>query len=229
MAQAAVAALVWAGVATAASGHAGSTRSRPSIVLDRPLPPGVQVGERLTIAGHARKGPRRGQVALESSSGRHWRIRASTALERGGAFALQWVIPNRTEAGRLKLRVVLRRKSRVLAGTPPTESVVGSSSGPCGTRPPPGNVPAGDGWIVGALFSEGGHPPGTPRCAVEPYTVTASNSAGMVAASQLVPAGDAYTLVVPAGSYTLRSGGCRGTATVAAGQQTNANISCLYP
>jgi hypothetical protein len=174
-------------------------------------------------------------VALESSSGRHWRVRASTALERDGAFALHWLVPNRSQTGPLKLRLILRRKSRLLARTPPTESTVGSSrgvgssSGPCGTHPATGNVPAGDGWIVGALFSEGGHPPGTPHCAGESYTVTASNSAGMVVASQLVPAGGSYTLVAPAGDYNLSSGSCRGTATVTAGQQTNANIYCLYP
>ena len=104
MAPAAVAALVWVGVATAASGHSGSAaRPRLSIVLDRPVPPVVQVGERLTIAGHVRNGPRRGRLALESSSGRHWRVRASTALERDGAFALHWLVPNRSQTGPLKL------------------------------------------------------------------------------------------------------------------------------
>jgi hypothetical protein len=235
IAQATVAALVWTGVATAAGGHSGSSGARPRIVLDRPIPATVQVGERLTIAGHVRKGPRRARVALESSTGRHWQIKASTALKRGGAFTVRWLIPDRTETGPLKLRLILKKKSRLLANTPPAESAVGSStgvgssSGPCGTRPAVGSVPAGDGWIVGALFSEGGHPPGTPRCASESYSVTASNSAGMAVATQLVPAGDSYTLVVPAGDYTLRSGGCRGAAAVNAGQQTDANVDCLYP
>jgi hypothetical protein len=124
-----------------------------------------------------------------------------------------------------------------LAATPPRESSVESSGGSSGGAPgagcnspaPPGSVPAGDGWIVGGVYSEGGHPPGTPRCAGVSYTVTATNPAGKVVKSQTVAADDSYTLVVPAGSYNLASGACRATATVTAGQQTDADIYCRYP
>ena len=195
----------------------------------------VRIGERLTVAGHVRRAPRPGRVALESSTGNGWHVMASTALRRHGRFAVHWLVPNAMKPGPLKLRLILRRRSRLLAATPPRESAVGSSSGGsspgagCNSPAPPGTVPAGDGWIVGGLYTEGGRPPGTPRCAGAPYTVTATNLAGKVVTSQTVAADDSYTLVVPAGSYTLASGACRATATVAAGQQSNADVYCRFP
>lgn len=166
---------------------------------------------------------------LETSRGNDWRVMASTALERDGAFALHWLVPNRTAVGPLKLRLILRWKSRRLAATPPREAAVAPSGTACNPPAAPGTVPAGDGWIVGGLYGEGGPPPGAPRCAAGSYTVTAGNLAGTVAKSETVPADDSYSLVVPAGRYILTSGACHGTATVAAGRQTDANIYCRYP
>ena len=91
------------------------------------------------------------------------------------------------------------------------------------------NVPVGDGWITGGLYGEGGPYPGFDECSSEPYTETATDGSGMVVSSQNVAARHSYTLVVPAGSYALKSGGCRGMATVKAGRETKANTYCLYP
>lgn|GEM_PF-4621202 len=79
------------------------------------------------------------------------------------------------------------------------------------------------------MYGEGGAYPGEYACSSEPYTVTAENHGGDVAASERVAARHSYTLVVPAGSYTLRSGACSGSATVRAGRRTTADTYCRYP
>ncbi len=92
------------------------------------------------------------------------------------------------------------------------------------------NIPVGDGWIVGGAYGIGGPYPGLDQCIQEQYTVTATNPAGLIAATETVAGGHSYTLApLPAGSYTLRAGACTGSATVTAGHQTTANADCLYP
>lgn len=193
------------------------------------MPKVLAVGERLSLTGHVRNAPRRGRVALELSRGAGWRTVVSGPLGRHGGFALHWRIGGATKLGPLRLRLVLRQKSRLLAATAPAASAVGSSGAACNPPGGPGAVPAGDGWIVGGLYGEGGPAPGTRRCADVPYTITATDSAGTVVTRETVPADGSYTLVVPAGSYTLQSGGCRGTASVTAGEPTSADTVCLYP
>jgi hypothetical protein len=41
--------------------------------------------------------------------------------------------------------------------------------------------------------------------------------------------GDGYALVVPAGTYQLRDGGCTGEATVSVGHRTVADTDCDFP
>jgi hypothetical protein len=96
--------------------------------------------------------------------------------------------------------------------------------------PPAVNIPVGSGWIEGGVILEGGAFPGLDECQPQPYTVTATNSAGVVATTMSVSGGHSYTLApLAAGTYTLTSGACRGQATVIAGQGTMANTYCLYP
>jgi hypothetical protein len=95
--------------------------------------------------------------------------------------------------------------------------------------PPAINIPAGDGWIVGGLYDEGGPFPGIDECSSSGYTITATVADGTVAATQTVAGGHSYTLVVPAGKYTLNARFCRGQATVTAGRQTAANTICAFP
>jgi hypothetical protein len=118
----------------------------------------------------------------------------------------------------------------VIAGTPSYETAIGPQRVYCAPPVPPATmIPVGDGWIVGGAIGEGGPFPGIYACLGDPYTVTATNSSGRVAATQHVAALHSYTLVVPAGSYTLQAGPCRGTAKVRAGRQTTANSYCYFP
>ena len=145
------------------------------------------------------------------------------------SFSFPWHVAKHLATGPLSLRVVLRDRYG-LATTRPTQSFVGPAPVYCAPPSSPGNVPAGDGWIVGGAYVEGGPFPGVYECESEAYTITATDSSGAVAASEDVAAGHSYTLVVPAGRYALRASSCgMASATVAAGAQTHADAVCPVP
>jgi hypothetical protein len=219
-------------VATARPGPAGAPSSiaQSSIVLRTPLPNIVRIAQRVTITGRVATRPLGARVALEAQRTSAWSIVAGSDLPRSGAFSLLWQVQKSTGLGPLKLRVVVTRRGRLLVSTPVGQSFVGSALVYCKPAvPPASSVPAGDGWIVGGVYGVGGAFPGIFACLSTPYMVTATNASGAVVASQTVPALHSYTLVVPAGTYTLASGGCRGNATVVAGRQTKADTHCDYP
>ena len=218
------------GRAVAASPHAGSSAPHPRIVLGNRLPNLVRIGDRQVVIGRVLGSPRRAQVALESARETRWRVMASTTLRRRGEFSLRWRVGGHTAIGPLKLRLVVTRAGRLLAATSPFQSAVGSAPVYCARPVPPAlAIPAGEGWIAGGLYEQGGAYPGFYRCTASSYTVTATSISGAVLARQTVTALHSYTLVVPAGSYTLTSGFCRGSATVTAGRQTTANTYCDFP
>lgn len=216
-------------VVAAAAGVAATaaTARAPAVSLSRPLPSIVRVGDDVSVAGHV---SRRGRVELELARGTEWKVVAGARAGRHRAFALRWSVAAGTAIGPVKLRVALVRHGTVLARTAAVQSAIGPAPVYCNPPTPPSNVPQGDGWIVGGLYLIGGPFPGIDECSGQSYTVTATDSAsGVVAATQTVSAGDSYTLVVPAGSYKLMSGFCRGTATVTAGKQTQADTNCPVP
>jgi hypothetical protein len=225
-----LAAVLASGVAMAASGRPVRAGPGPSITARKPLPSVVRIGQRLTVTGRVRLPPRGAQVALQSARGSHWRVLASTTLRRSGAFSLHWRVGQGTAIGPLKLRLTVIREGRLLVAGSSWQSFVGPAAVYCKPAVPPAfAIPAGDGWIVGGVYSQGGPFPGIYRCDDAPYTVTATNASGTVVASQNVAALHSYTLVVPAGSYMLASGGCHGSATVTAGRQTQADTNCDFP
>lgn len=118
----------------------------------------------------------------------------------------------------------------MLVSTSPWQAVVGSAPVYCKPAVPPAvDIPVGDGWIVGGVYLQGGAFPGIDQCDESSYTVTVTNAAGEVVASQNVAPLHSYTFVVPAGSYMLMSGHCGGTATVTAARQTTADTDCDLP
>jgi hypothetical protein len=218
------------GVAGVAAARSGSAGERSSIVLSKPLPNVVRIAERVTVTGRVPTPPRGARVALESARTANWRIVASTSMRGSGAFRLTWQIGKRTAPGPVKLRLVVIRRGLSLIRTAPLQSYVGPAAVYCKPPVPPAvNVPVGDGWIVGGVYGVGGAFPGIDACSSAAYTVTATDTSGAVVASETVAALHSYTLVVPAGSYTLTSGVCRGTATVTAGRETEADTNCDYP
>jgi hypothetical protein len=200
----------------------------PSIVLARPIPGTVRVGALLRLAGHVVDVPSDTEAALEMRQSMSWTVVARAELRDRRAFKLRWRVPQ-TALGPLALRVVALGDRKLLAATPPQQSYAGPAPVYCNPAAPPVSLPTGDGWIAGGVYIEGGPFPGLYECESQPYTITATMSAGTVAASQSVAGGDGYALVVPAGSYTLTGACGSGTATVTAGQRTVANAYCLVP
>jgi len=216
------AAVVSAGVA----GVASATGGKPRITLSSPLPSVVRISQQVSVAGDV---THRGRVELELSRTGTWEVVARVRSGTHGAFDLRWQLADGTAIGPVKLRVVLVRHGRRLAATTATQSAIGPAAVYCNPPRPPSDVPAGDGWIVGGRYIIGGAFPGVDECSGQSYTVTATGSSGQAAATETVPADDSYALVVPAGSYTLQSDGCRGSATATAGQETVADTDCLVP
>jgi hypothetical protein len=160
-----------------------------------------------------------------------WTIVARAAVEKTGAFTLRWHVPKSEDPGPVRFRVVaLTGSHRIFAATAGSESAIGQAAVPCAAATPPAvAIGVGEGWIAGGRITQGGPFPGIDACDPQQYTVTATGSGGQVAATQTVAGGQSYTLVVPAGTYTLTSDFCRGTATVTAGEQTTANTYCDVP
>ena len=209
-----------------------ATLAQPSIRLARHLPNVVRIGDTVTVAGRlAPAPPGRPAIVLQGRRLHSWLTLARARPTHAGRFVLRWHVRPGTLTGPLRLRVAALARGLVLAATAPVDAGVGPAATRCAPPAPPGNdIPAGDGWIVGGLYDEGGPFPGIDQCSSSAYTITATASDGTVAATQNVPADQSYTLVVPAGSYALSATHlCRGEATVTAGQQTDANTVCAFP
>jgi hypothetical protein len=190
----------------------------------------VRIGDTLTIKGHVTHAPLRSWIALQATRTRPWTTIVRAHPMSGGRFVLRWHLSPGTRRGPLQFRVALLSGGRALAATRSVTVGVGPAFVHCAAPVPPAiNIPAGDGWIVGGLYDEGGPFPGIDACSSSAYTITATASDGTVAATQTVAGLHSYTLVVPAGTYTLSSRFCRGQATVRAGRQTKANTICAFP
>ena len=228
--RAGIAALGCAGALAVAAADS-SANAAPSIVLKQSLPAVVRVGQQVTIAGRVLHHPRAAQVALEGQRFSQSWVELANATEAHGRFAIHWTVPKSEAIGPLSLRVVALRRGHIVAATATHQSGVGPAPVYCAPPVPPAvDIPVGDGWIVGGLYLEGGPYPGIMQCESQPYTIYAERSDGTVVASQSVAGGHSYTLVVPAGSYKLRSNGCGfGSATVTAAHETQADTVCPVP
>jgi hypothetical protein len=206
------------------------------IALTPPLPAVVRPQQTVILRGHVR-GTRGARIELEVSRLRvdhgpvpPWKVLARSTPRRGGGFVLRWRVPLHLRPGQFALRVVAERKGRIVDESSIARMFVGPAKVPCAAPTPPSNLPAGDGWVTGGNYIEGGPFPGIYECRSQAYTVTATNRAGQAVATQHVAGGQSYTLVLPAGSYTLNTNTCAsGSATVTAGQQTKADAVCRAP
>jgi hypothetical protein len=209
-----------------------------AIALARPLPAVVRVAQTVVIGGRVKASVHAAVAELEyraptGAQPHAWTLLATSSLGNGSRFSLHWKVAQ-LKSVPISLRVVAVRGMRTLAATAPAQSAVGPAAVRCAPAVPPAvNIPVGSGWIEGGAYIIGGAFPGVDQCVSQTYTVTATDTAtGRVAATMTIAGGHSYTLVVPAGSYTLSTiGGCpgRGTATVTAGKGTTADADCDVP
>jgi hypothetical protein len=216
-------------IAAAVLTSVASGSPHATVKLTTPIPNVIRIDQRLEVKGLVRTVPKGSRVALELQRSGGWKILADTFPGKLGGFTLNWRVTGpayRPDS----LRVAVLFAGQLVVATPTYTTGVGPKAVYCKPPVPPATmIPVGDGWIVGGLYGEGGAYPGMYACSGSPYTVTATNDSGTVEATQHVAALHSYTLVVPAGTYSLAAGGCRGQATVKAGRQTTANTYCLYP
>jgi hypothetical protein len=206
-----------------------STALRPSIAFSKPPPSVARIGQSVLISARAHNLPAGRSAVLQGKRTTRWARLARGTIGPHGVVTIHWTVAQGTPIGLISLRLAVRRRGRLLAASTPAQSAIGSAYVPCSPPAPPGVVPSGDGWITGGVYGEGGAFPGMDACLSQRYTIEALDSTGSVAARETVAGGHSYTLVVPAGSYALRSGACRGRATVSAGRRTKADTFCLYP
>lgn len=204
--------------------------TQPRIVLSKPLPSLVRIGQRVVIKGHALRAGAHARAALQVRGLHPWTTVARARTGAHGAFTIRLHVA-KSNPGPVSLRVALLANGRVVASTKVMQSAVGPKPVYCAPPVPPAvNIPVGSGWIVGGLYLEGGPYPGIFACEQQPYTIKAESTSGAVVASQQVAAGHSYTLVVPAGTYMLRASTCgSGSATVTAAHQTKADTICPVP
>ena len=206
----------------AADGAAGRI---PSVRIVPALPDTVRGGTTVTISGRVQNRPSGSVIVLEQKAPSRWQVIVRGRIQ-GAAFTLRW---HPSSAGMITVRAALRIHARDVAASAAAQVVVGQAPVYCAPPAPPAQVPAGDGWIVGGLYIDGGPYPGIHHCFAGEYTITVLDQAGNTVATQRVPDGQSYTLVLPAGSYVLSSGFCRGAVTVTAGRQSKADTHCDVP
>lgn len=213
-----------AGFATASTGP----RPAPSITLSKPLPSTIRQTDTLLVSGRVSGAGLATRAALQVKRST-WSVAATAGVSKH-RFTISWHVSTSENPGPVSLRVIARNHHGVVARTKAVQAGIGSAPVYCAPPTPPAvDIPAGDGWIVGGRYIEGGPFPGLYQCDSQQYTVTATDAGGVVQSTQTVAGGHSYTLVVPAGGYTLTSDFCRGTATVTAGQQSQADTVCPVP
>jgi hypothetical protein len=224
-------AVVWGGLAPADASAAAATR------ITVTLPGGVTAGTAVVVRGRVSHAPAGSTAELEARppTGGVWTALGKARIS-GGRFAVGWT-PQ--AAGLVRIRAIVVRRSRTIAATRSASLLIGAApvgTAPVGTAPvacAPATsltpLPYGTGMIVGGVYDVGGPPPGVVVCQDQPTTVTVMDSIGSPVASLQLAAGQSYAIVVPAGSYTLSAGACRGTAVVPAGATVQANTVCDVP
>jgi hypothetical protein len=184
----------------------------------------VRLGQVVTVSGTVTHPPAHSRVQLQGRMTAGWHGLLTVSVH-GDDFALRWHV----RAREFQLRAVLLSGRRRIATSAVASVLVGSAIVRCHPAPAPADLPPGDGWIEGGVYLQGGPAPGLDQCQSSSSTVTATSASGSVATSQNLGGGDGYALVLPAGTYHLQDGECRGEATVIADRRTVEDTDCDFP
>jgi hypothetical protein len=193
--------------------------------------PASQDGQRFTVSARVNLSLPGDRAQLQERTGRPWTVVAQARIVHR-RFTLRWTAPA-VSSSTVFVRIRLVHRSRVIATTPATPLLIPRPPVLCAPpSPSPPYLPPGDGWVTGGSYNVGGPAPGIDQCTGDDTVTAVSVSTGAVAATQAVAAGQSYTLVLPAGTYTLSNSECsyqKQTATVTAGKQTEVNTPFDVP
>jgi hypothetical protein len=184
----------------------------------------VRLGQVVAVSGTVTHPAAHARIELQGRTTARWHT-LLTAPVGGEHFTLHWHVRARES----QLRAILLSGRHPIATSAVASLLVGSAIVRCHPAPAPADLPAGDGWIKGGVYLQGGPAPGIDQCQSRSSTVTATSVGGSVAASENLAGGDGYALVVPAGTYRLHDGECTGQATVIAARRTVADTDCDFP
>ena len=184
----------------------------------------VRLGQLVPVSGTVTHPPAHARIQLQGRTTAAWHALLTVAFHREN-FTLHW----RVRAREYQLRAVLLSGRHQIARSARASLLVGSPIVRCHPAPAPASLPAGDGWIEGGVYIQGGPAPGLDQCSSESSTLTATSVSGYAVANQNLAGGDGYALVLPAGTYKLQDGECTGEATVIAGSRTVADTDCDFP
>jgi hypothetical protein len=222
-----VAAVTLAGVTAAIAAVSPASEITLGRIAGQRVRPGygetVRLGQVVPVSGTAIHPPARARIQLQGRTTAGWHALLTVSFH-GDNFILHWHI----RAREFQLRTVLLSGRRRIATSAVASLLVGSAIVRCRPAAPPASLSAGDGWIEGGVYFQGGPAPGIDQCQSRSSTVTATSVSGDVV-SQNLAGGDGYALVVPAGTYRLQDGECAGEATVIAGRRTAADTDCDFP
>jgi len=216
-------AVVWSALAPA-----GASAAAPATRITATLPGLATAGTALVVGGRVSHAPAGSTAELEArppAGVATWTVLAKARIS-GGRFTASWTPQT---AGPLKIRAIVVRRSHTIAATRSTSLLVGAAPVYCAPAAMLTPLPSGTGLIVGGVYDVGGPAPGIIVCQDQANTVTVTDSTGSPVASVALPAGQSYAIVVPAGSYTLSAGSCRGSAVVKPGATTQADTVCDVP
>jgi hypothetical protein len=216
-------ALAWAAIAATGS---SALAAGPRITVT--LPQSATAGTALVVGGRVSHAPAGSTAELEArppSGTVRWTVLGKARIA-GGRFTVGWTPPS---AGFLRVRAIVVRRSRTIAATRSASLLVGAAPVYCAPTTSLTPLPTGTGLIVGGVYNVGGPAPGIIVCQDQANTVTVTDSIGSPVASVALAAGQSYAIVVPAGSYTLSAGSCRGSAVVTPGAATHADTICDVP
>jgi len=223
-----VAALTLAFVTAAIAGASPTSAIKLGRIAGQRVLPGysetVRLGQVVAVSGAVTHRPAHARIQLQGGTTAAWHA-LLTASFHGDHFTLHWHVRTRP----FQLRAVLLSRRHRIATSAVALVLVGPAIVRCHPAGSPADLPAGDGWIEGGVYLQGGPAPGIDQCQSGSSTVAATSVSGSVVASQNLAGGDGYALVVPAGSYQLRDGECTGEATVIAGRRTVADTDCDFP
>src|SRR5664279_1928190 len=184
----------------------------------------VRLGQVVAVSGTATDPPAHARIQLQGRTIAGWHALLAVSFH-GETFRLQWHV----RAREFQLRAMLLSGRHRIATSAAAAVVVGSAIVRCHPAAAPAHLPAGDGWIEGGVYLQGGPAPGIDQCQSGSSTVTVTSVGGSLVASQNMAGGDGYALGVPAGAYQLKDGQCTGQATVTAGRRTIADTDCDFP
>ena len=133
----------------------------------------VRLGQAVAVSGTVTHSPAHAHIQLQGRTTAAWHALLTVSF-RVDNFTLHWHV----RARQFQLRAVLLSGRHRIATSTVASLLVGSAIVRCRPTAAPADLPAGDGWIEGGVYLQGGPAPGIDQCQSRSSTVTATSVSG---------------------------------------------------